>query len=248
MLLPQYPRQMADGNRGSLFAIPKKRILAFLDGKEDSPIEPRRIEFDDGGLADLVGGFEGFEAIALDADRVYVTVEARHGKTMIGYVVAGRIEADMSVVRLDPDSATMILSQSGLENLSDEALVLTPGSVLTIHESNGANVNADPVATMFDRALGSAPALPFPTIKYRVTDATALDDQGRFWVTNYFYPRDRRRLPPAEDGLIARHGLGRRHTLSTPVERLVEFRVAERGVVLTDTPPVQLQLGPAARN
>ena len=81
-----------------------------------------------------------------------------------------------------------------------------------------------------------------------MTDATALDTAGRFWVTNFFYPSDRRSLRPAEDGLVARHGLGPTHSQSRTVERLVEFQLIERGIVLTDTAPVQLQLAAAARN
>lgn len=248
VLLPQYPHRFAEGDTGSILAIPKERILAFLDGDRDSPIKPIRIAFDDGGLAGRIEGFEGFEAIAFDGDQAYLTIEARRWTTMVGYIVAGRMEADLSVLRLDPDSAREIPSQSGLGNISDETIVLTSDAVLTVHEANGARVNARPVASVFDRTLQAVSVMPFPTIEYRVTDATAVDSQGRFWAINYFYPKDRRKLQPAVDALSAPYGLGPSHARSETIERLVEFQVTAQGIVQTDSPPLQLELGADPRN
>jgi hypothetical protein len=88
----------------------------------------------------------------------------------------------------------------------------------------------------------------FPTLEYRLTDATALDADGRFWVINYFYPEDRDLLRPGVDSLALRYGRGASHRASS-VERLVEFRYAPSGVTRTETPPIWLRLDPqTARN
>jgi len=245
ILLPQYPARFADRNEGSVFAIPKERILAFLDGAADAPIEPSRIDFDDQGLAKRIRGFEGFEAIAFDGDRVYLTVEARRFTTMVGYLVAGRIEPHGKVLRLEPDSAVELSSQSHVENMSDEVVLLTPDGVITLHEANGARVNAHPVGYVFDPSLRPSKVVPFPNVEYRITDATGLDEQRRFWAIDFFYPGDSWKLKPGPDAIAARHGVGPTHARSRVVERLLEFQVTAQGIALTDAPPIQLRLDPA---
>jgi hypothetical protein len=85
--------------------------------------------------------------------------------------------------------------------------------------------------------------LPFPTVEYRVTDATELDDDGRFWVINYFFPGELA-LRPSEDPIAAAYGEGPTHAARSGVARLLEMQVTAQGVTLVDRPPVQLELGP----
>ena len=85
-------------------------------------------------------------------------------------------------------------------------------------------------------------SLPFPTIEYRLTDATETDGEGRFWMINYLKDGGVKKLDPAPDELAAQYGLGLTHAEAQAVERLVEFQVTEEGVVRTHTPPIQLQL------
>jgi hypothetical protein len=127
--------------------------------------------------------------------------------------------------------------------MSDESLVVYGGRLLTLYEANGANVNPAPVAHLFHAApLEPAGTLPFPNVEYRVTDATAPDDEGRFWAINYLWPGDVEKLRPAPDPIAAEHGTGATHREETTVERLVEFRITPEGIVRTETPPIWLQL------
>jgi hypothetical protein len=111
-----------------------------------------------------------------------------------------------------------------------------------IHEANGAKVNPHPVAHVFDFSLGYLGAVPVPNIEFRVTDATELDRDGRFWVINYFYPPESDKLDPANDLWAIKFGEGPSHAKCATVERLLQFRYTEQGILKTDVPPIQLQL------
>ena len=62
-------------------------------------------------------------------------------------------------------------------------------------------------------------APPFPPMEYRITDATPLDANGRFWAINYFFPGDEL-LIPAADPLAEQYGEGPTHQARVQVERL----------------------------
>ena len=246
VLLPQYPGRYG----GNLFTLGEAEIVTALAGLADDGLEPAPLAFDDGGLSSRVPGFEGFEALAIVGDRVYLTIEADDGPTMTGYLVRGAIDATTRRITLDPATLTPMAEQAPIDNMSYEAIsVLADGRVLALYEANGANVNPQPVARLFDAAGAPAGTLPSPTVEYRITDAMPADADGHFWTVNYFFPGDDARLDPAADALAERYGEGATHAANRAVERLVELQVTETGVVLTDRPPLQLGLLPGvARN
>ncbi|RLC90485.1 MAG: hypothetical protein DRI37_01280 [Chloroflexi bacterium] len=247
ILLPQYPERFGD----VLFTLPKADVLAFLDGDLNGPLEPLPIPFSTSGLTGDIQGCEGFEALATAQDRIFFTIEARGENGMMGYLVAGTIAADLGEIRLDPTLLAELRPPANLSNSSDEALFCTPEGPVTLYEANGINVNPAPVARRF-AAETFAPQgdIPFPTIEYRITDATALDSHGRFWAINYFWPGDAAKLRPGPDVLAQRYGPGPTHAQSERVERLVEFQYSDAGITLVGTPPLQLQLlaGDDSRN
>jgi hypothetical protein len=110
--------------------------------------------------------------------------------------------------------------------MSDESIVVFGRRVITFYEANGLNVNANPSAYSLDLDLHPMDRLSFPTIEYRVTDASHVDANGLFWVINYFYPGDK------------------------TVERLIPLQFTEDGIVPVQKPPIQLELLPddEARN
>jgi hypothetical protein len=243
IILPQYPSRFASQDDGQVFAISKEDILAFLDSTSDAPIIPQGIAFVAPGLAQQIAGFEGYEAIAFQDNRVFVTIESKPGRSMLGYLVAGEITPDLSMLRLDVTTLAEIPPQANLGNMTDETLLVAGDRLITIYEANGAVVNPAPVARSFDLSLQPMdPVVPFPTVEYRITDATALDSTGRFWALNYFWPGDKTKLKPAADALAAKYGEGSTHARFTTVERLVEFQYTASGISLVDTPPIQLEL------
>jgi hypothetical protein len=244
ILLPQYPDFAIEEGDGAVFALPKEDLLAYLDGTRTDPLEPIPVLFVAPGLADQIIGFEGYEAITFLGDQAFLTIEAREASRasgMRGYLVSGRIAPDLGSLVLNTATVTEIASQPKMGNKSDEALLVAGDRLVTIYEVNGAAINASPVAHLFDMQLAPSGTIPFPNIEYRITDATVLDEEGRFWAINYFFPGDTK-LRTDSDPLAERYGQGPTHAQFETVERLLEFEYSESGIGLADRPPLQLEL------
>jgi len=234
ILLPQWPEHV--GNR--LFYLNKADIVNFLTGKRKQPLIPQPIRFVNGNLADQIQGFDGYESIAFAGDQVFLTIEAKPGKTMLSHLIAGEIAPDLSELRLDNTHLADIQPQTDIDNLGEEAMLLVGDQVITIYEANSLLVNREPVAHVFDHALNPLGTLPFADYPYRITDVTPLDSANRFWAINYFFPGDKQ--------LSQRLGIKglavRALTQDQPIERLVEFEYTPTGIKLVKTPPITLQL------
>ncbi|MDY6873507.1 MAG: hypothetical protein SVR81_06015 [Chloroflexota bacterium] len=241
ILMPQYPDQYAEEGIGQVFSIPKSQISGYLSNELVSPIEPMQILFDTDNLPVELGGFEGFEAITFVGDRVYVTIEAREGTGMLGYLVSGSTNADCSEIKLNRETAVTLEPQANLSNMSDETIIYYQNDIYTIYEANGLNINPNPVAHCFDENLVPFGDVPMAQIEYRVTDATTADADGVFWAINYFYPGDTK-LIPAEDQIAMDYGIGASHQSAEQVERLIAFQITTEGIKLSDLPPIYLEL------
>ena len=230
ILLPQYPGRFAVGvdtvdmagalkDEGALFALPASDLAAFLDGAHGAALRPQPIPFDAPGVAAGVPGFEGYEAIVFQGDRVFVIIESAGAGATHGFLVAGTVAPDGGI-RLDAGSLAPLPPQASLANLSYETLLATPDGVIALQEANGAAIDPTPEAYRYDGST-LRDSLDVPTLEYRLTDATGVDSAGRFWVMNYFYPGDRALLRPGPDPLEAQFGLGPTHRRGATVERLV---------------------------
>jgi hypothetical protein len=242
ILLPQYPDRFGPHGSAAVFTLNKSDILDYLSGKRSDPLQPGEMLLIAPHLESQISGFEGFEAITIDTDLVYLTIEARPGG-MMGYLVSGRVAKDTGQIILDASHMTAIPPQADLGNTSDESLFVFGSRLFSLYEVNGAGLNPEPVAHMFDLSLQSLGSLPFPHVEYRITDATPPDDSGSFWAINYFYPGDKF-LAPDADPITEQFGEGLTHSHSNAVERLLAFQFSEDGIVLADTPPIQLELSP----
>ena len=241
ILLPQFPNRFGTDQKGAVFALNKFIVLDYVENYLTFPIEPQEIPFDDGGISQNIKNFEGFEAIAFDGEKVYLTIESSP-KQMKGYVISGIIDPNGSGITLDPTSLTEIPMQQDLDNLSDEAIFLFGDRIFTLYEANGAKVNLAPVAHLFNQSLQLMSVLPFPNVEYRITDAAPPDQDGYFWAINDYFPLDQWKLKPGLDTLAERYGLGETHLENLTVERLVLFQVNGSEIRLADVPPVQLRL------
>ncbi len=242
ILLPQYPTFSTTRGDGLVFALPKADILAFLDGTLTGELDPIPIPVIAPDVRWGVSGYEGYEAIAFDGNNAFLTIEAKPDAGMMGHLVRGTMAADLSALTLDAATLRNIPPQAKISNFSDETIFITPNGVGTLYEANGENVNPSPVVHLFDENGNPDGTLPFPNIEYRVTDATAPDANGDFWVINYLFPGDLKKVNPAPDPIAARYGQGATHAAQEGVERLVQFRMSETGIIRTDAPPVQLVL------
>ncbi len=250
ILTPQFPSRFGPGD-GALFRLAKADILAFLDGQLPGPLTPETMPFIAPGLARAIRGYEGIEALTLSGDRVYAAAEAQQGRdAMRGWLVAGHAEGTgkRRTIRLDPGEMRWVAGQAPLDNMGYEALAAFPGAegpeLLLIYEANGVNVTSQPLAYRFDAQLNPLGPIPFPSLEFRITDATQPDAAGRFWAINYFWPGDRWKLRPGPDELAERYGQGPTHARNLAVERLVELQLGPDGVTLTGRPPILLELLP----
>jgi len=239
IILPQY-FDHAEGR--VLYAVPKSVILGYLQGSTSTPLEVIRIPVEDQFFGAGSQGFEGYEAITFKGDRVYLTVELSTGGGMAGYLISGEIDSDLSRVVLDIEDRQPIPLQQQIDNLSDETILEAGDRLITIFEANGAVDNPFPSVHVFDTNLHLVGELPFPTIEYRVTDATRLDSENNFWVVNT-YTLGAFGLTPQEDMIGNQFGEGCTHAKYGWVERLVELHYdPDSGITFTDSPPIQLVL------
>lgn len=239
ILLPQYPERFGEGD-GALFAIPKQDILNYLDGKSNTPITPTSIKLSATGLKESIKNFQGYEAIGFHGDKVFMTIEAGEGADMHGYLVSGTINGNE--IKLDTSKVVEISLPIASENHTDEALIVTEDKILTFYELNGADLNPQPAAQIFDFNLNLEASISFPNLEYRVTDA-ALTSDNKIWIINYFFPGDTDMLPKVDP--LAKFDTDKQYD---QVERLVELNYSDSGITLTNAAPVQIPLIADARN
>lgn len=239
VLLPQYPGLLEGLASGTAFVIERAQLSAFLAGEREA-VEVGHLQVVANGMETAIEGFDGFEAILFDGEDVFATVEARRDDAQtVGWLLRGRVEGDLERIVFDPSQRARLPAQNDLGNTGYEALVLHDDRLLAIYETNG-DVNPRPQALAFDRALRPLEPLTVAPLEYRVTDATEVDADGRFWVTNYHWPG-----APWQPGvceLTERYGEGESHARCRTVERLVELEIARDRISVTETPPILFEL------
>ncbi len=249
VIMPQNPTLFAGEGSMGFFAIRRSRILAAINGTVEGPILPRQVNCQAVGMSRIVEGFDGLEAMGLIGDRCYMTVEAEDDTSMSSYLVCGHYDMVNNEVVMDMTKLTSIPMGLNIPNIAEESIVIDGDQVITISEANGLNVNPSPVGKVFNTQIEFQGTMPFPQIEYRVTDATKVGEDGRFWVINYYFPREREKLNPAPDPELERFGDPLAYDPDVCVERLLEMRIVRtcrQGdfIERTDTPPVNLTLLP----
>jgi hypothetical protein len=242
IILPQYPeRKLTKSDKPALFALTRKDILDYLAGSIIDPLTPSRIPFNAFDIASQIPGYEGYEAIAFDGDRVYLTIEANDNGTMHGFMVNGTYLPEGNSIELDPSSLTKIPTPVQIFNYAYETLIVTGDQAITLYEANGSELNPIPIAFAMDESFSYNNEVDLSNIEYRLTDATALDENGNFWVTNIFMPIEFW-LYTISDPIFEMYGKGETHADNINVERILELHYNGDSITLTDTEPIQLEL------
>jgi hypothetical protein len=245
ILVPQYPG-FYDGQKsadGALFALSKESLAAYLNGEINGPLTPQMIPFSAPGLRQVIDDFDGFEGIAFHGEKMFLTIEASDRRGATGFLVSGQIAPDLSSASVDMTSIQPLEAQARRNNKSDETIFVAGDRVITLYEVNGARINTEPFGRVFTLDLQGPLRIPLPHIEYRITDATAPDEDGRFWVINVhwlgepIYHSD-------DDPLAMQFGEGRSHARQENVERLLELQYTPQGIVHTGRPPIYIQLSP----
>lgn len=242
VILPQYPEKaIPQSSVPSIFTLSKQDILDYLSGSITGPLTPQQYTFRAPNLASQIPGYEGYEAIAFNGDQVYLTVEANHQGKMQGFLITGEILPESKQIRLEPSSLSEIPLPVQIFNYAYETLIIAQDQALTIYEANGRELNPNPNAFSISRTSQILVETDFPNIEYRLTDATDIDDDGRFWVMNIFIPIEFWLYTNA-DQLFEKYGRGETHTEFKNVERMLELQYDGESIFLTESEPVQLEL------
>ncbi|HPH95503.1 MAG TPA: hypothetical protein PKW33_06145 [Anaerolineaceae bacterium] len=239
ILIPQYPARFAPKDKSYFYTLTKAEILDSLAQNPLRALKPSPVELDDGEASQLPG-YEGFEAAACFGEHFYAAVETKSGDRMMGYLFVGKVNEALTEIKLDKGSRKELPPQAKIDNFTNEALAWTGEGILSFYEANGAKVNPDAHALVFDRQFNPQKNAPMPSLEYRLTDATPVDEAGNFWVINYFYPGDTKIKPDSDP--LALNGEGASHQVSENVERLVQLHWDGEKISLGEHAPIWLQL------
>ena len=234
---------------GFLFSISKSEILNAIKSGKNLPIAPKKTRFKTPDYSSLIKGFDGFEAIAFNKNKIYITIESEHRGEMVSYLAWGKIDSKSLEVVMDEKDLKAIKTPIQLNNISFESLLINDQDIIMIYEANGSNLRKSPTQSVLTEKSKNISQVNFPNIEYRITDATRIDNNDRFWVINYFWPGDKKLLNPGEDNILNKVKQGSSHFKLDQIERLVEFQMNAGGISISDTKPIQLFLeSDASRN
>ena len=241
LILPQYPKDYLSpvGSPG-IFALPKADILTYLDGSSSGPLESEIIPITNTQFTAQIPGYEGFEAIAIDGNSVYLSIEANDRGVMQGYLIQGLIASDGSSIDLVPGSLTEVPTPVQIFNSAYETLIASGGKVLAFFEANGRDLNPGAYALLYDPQSRAFSELDLDQIEYRFTDSTELDADGKFWVLNVFMPIEFW-FYSNSDAVADQFGRGNSHLEYNHVERLLELKYNEGQITLSGKAPLYLE-------
>jgi hypothetical protein len=245
IILPQYPDRFSEGDYSSIFRIPKKEILDYLDQETpSSPLSVKRIVFDEKEIPDRLPWFQGYESIVFVRNRVYLTIEINQKRAMQALLAEGTVSENLEKVVLDEATLDSLPMPVQLRNYAYESIVHVDGKLLIFYEANGANLTDGPQMVEVNLANGKISLAPFLNLEYRITDATSVDREGFFWVLNYFWPGDYLKLIPAEDPLATKSDPPIEFSDDKGIERLIEMQYSQNKIKLSDQKPIILASRP----
>jgi hypothetical protein len=245
IILPQYPDRFSEGNYSSMFKIPKKDILDYLDLATPSPpLSVKRIVFDEKEIPERIPWFQGYESIVFVENRVYLSIEINQKRAMQALLVEGTVSDNLEKIILDEASLDSLPMPLQLGNYSYEAMVHVDGELLVFYEANGVNLTNSPKMIKVDLEIGDISRVPFLNLEYRITDATNIDENGFFWVSNYFWPGDYIKLNPGVDPLADKSDPPMKFSKDKGIERLIEMQYSENKIRLSDQKPIVLASRP----
>lgn len=237
LILPQYPHKF--GN--NIFSV-NRSLIERLRFKEDA-VTGKKIKMEyTGDYSFLKKNGCGLEAIAVSGDNVFLLAEMVNKiDGTFAYLLKGRFFSKENKIIVNTENKTTLKTSYKIKNLGFETLTIFNNKLIAIEEINGKNIVANPKVKVFDFDLKLIDEYEFPNIEYRITDATAVDSEGVFYVTNYFYPGERDEIKPAEDSLIYKYGIGKTHQTNEYLERIIELKIVGKKIII-NSPPYYLKM------
>ena len=244
ILMPQYVNE----SKPRFYYLKKSTINDWLNGNKEKPLNPSKIDIIMPDYFNSIKGYQGFEAICFIGNKAYLIIETKNNDLMQSFIVKGSMDIKNKTLIIDPEKKVEILLPVNIKNMGYESILKYKYRLMVLFEANGINVNSDPKASFYNSSLKQKGHISFPNIEYRITDATELDDQGRFWAINFFWPGEKKRLNPGKDLVLNNTVKGETHQEFEHVERLVEFKIDGKNIYKTNSLPIQLKLNQNSRN
>ncbi|MBK7104318.1 MAG: hypothetical protein IPH62_03445 [Ignavibacteriae bacterium] len=242
LLVPQYPNFISQNENGIIYFIKKSEVLDYLFAKITNEISPKTFKINLSNLGEFLNSGSGFEAISVINDIIYLSIESMNDGKMRSLIISGEIDTTNFTISLDKNSVSEIPTSVEIYNLSCEAIASKNDTIIPIYEANGKNVNPKTFVNIFNNKLEILEKVKFPNLEYRITDATEIDENGNFWTINYFFPKDEKKLNPANDEIFSKFGIGETHQNAKVIERIVEFEIKNERISISDKNPIYLKL------
>ena len=228
---------------GYVFCINKQLLDLKINNNDTTKIIPKKIKFNTPNYKQIIPGFDSFESIAFRGYEVYITIEIKFPDSMSCVLVRGHIDEKSLEITIPEQTLTTLDVPTYVDNLSYETLVIKDDQIYALFETYGSNLIPKPYAFSVGISGNEIKKYPISNINYRITDATKIDQYNKFWVINYFFPRDKISLNPSDnDILVKKYGQGPTHSVSDRVERIVEYKINNNNIVLTNSPHIEIEL------
>lgn len=240
LFLPTDPRFSGNGS-ANLYWIGLETIVDYLNDFITGPINPQAINLNDTAVLAQLNGFQGYQAILVNQNQVYLLIQADPGNGQRSYLVSGSISSDANLITLDASRLFELPVQVGSTVRTYRSIVRADSEVLVIPDVGGSGLNNSPAALRYDANLNYLGTIPMSAINYLITDATSLGSGGRIWVVNKFAPGDPGAITSA-DPLVQLYGEGVTHQAFDYVERLIAYQYTGSSLALAAIPPLQMEL------
>ena len=227
---------LPENQNNYLYVISKEKIYNSLNSSNKIKILPKKNNFIAPDYKKSIEGFEGFESIAFHNDNFFITIEAKENNVMKSYIIWGEIDPKSFTMKSKEGNILEVKTPVQIKNMTYESALIHKGIALFLYEANGKNLQDD----VFQKALSlkdySISNVRFPNIEYRITDATKVDANNKFWAINYYWPGDKKYLNPTKDYL------NKIPKSSDKVERIVEFEIKSSEIVFSGSKPIEFKL------
>ena len=196
---------------GYVFCINKQLLDLKINNNDTTKIIPKKIKFNTPNYKQIIPGFDSFESIAFRGYEVYITIEIKFPDSMSCVLVRGHIDEKSLEITIPEQTLTTLDVPTYVDNLSYETLVIKDDQVYALFETYGSNLIPKPYAFSIGIQGNEIKKYPISNINYRITDATKIDQYNKFWVINYFFPRDKKSLNPSDNDILVKNMARDRH-------------------------------------
>ena len=221
-----------------LFIIPKKQIQEYLLSKNPEAIIPKKIKLISPDYQSLINGFDGFEAIAFTDDNVILSIEVKtRNNNMTGYIAWGTCNPSTKELYFEKKSLKEVTTPIQIKNMAFESIIIHENDAILLYEANGENLQKNVKHSKISLDDYSLSKIDGFNVEYRITDATTLDSNNKFWCINYFWPGEKEKLKPGKDIYLENHS--NNNNLKS-IERIIELEIKNGVISMTKTKPIQL--------